>query len=100
MIKVDFSAGNATKCICGRCPVEIKSKCSIDKMSKVKEAMKNKRIPKPQEVPALYCSGGTATCKDLKTNEMCICGDCPVFMDYALEKGKPVGYYCKDGKAK
>jgi hypothetical protein len=100
MVKVDFTSENAINCICGRCPVQMKSKCSDEKWSKAEKELKNKKTPKAKEVPALYCSAGTAACKDLSMNEMCICGDCPIFMDNALERGKPVAYYCRDGKAK
>ena len=100
MMKVDFSAFNAAKCLCPSCPVEVKSACSIDKMKKSEEKMKRGKMPSPKEVAVTYCGGGPAACKDLNINAACICGDCPVFTNYELATGNPVGYYCKNGKPK
>ena len=69
-------------------------------MGNVSKMMRAGKLPNPNEVPRLYCSGGAATCKDLDTGQMCICGTCPVWADYKLMTGKPSMYFCKDGKSR
>ncbi len=103
-LKVPFTSENGMKCICSKCPVQTGSDCSKKKMEKMKEMMENpemaKMMPKPEEVPGLYCSSGIAACKDIDTTQMCICGNCPLWEEYDLPGGKPMGYYCRDGEAK
>ena len=53
----------------------------------------------PKSIPGLYCSSGVAACEDIDTNQMCICGSCPLWADYDLASGRPMGYFCRDGKA-
>lgn len=55
---------------------------------------------KPEDMPGPYCANGVAVCKDLDFGKMCICTGCQVFKDFNLNKGKPLLYYCKDGKPK
>lgn len=118
--KVPFAQENGMKCICGKCPVQIKSQCSKIKMNKLMQAMNTsssssalplarqamkddqgaKAMPKPEEVPVLYCSGGAAACDDLDMKQMCICGSCPIWEEYKLAGGTPFMYYCRDGEAK
>jgi hypothetical protein len=72
-------------------------------MKKAKEMMKRPEsgmTPKADDVPGLYCASGAATCKDIDTKQMCICGDCPLWKASHLASGKPLGYYCRDGKAR
>ena len=100
---VQFTPENALKCACIRCPVETNSKCSKEKMEAIKKMIasgKKGPMPKPTEVPALYCSSGKASCKDLDFKQMCMCGSCPVWSEYKLPAGKPAAYYCKDGKSR
>ncbi|HVP15851.1 MAG TPA: hypothetical protein VMT42_00590 [candidate division Zixibacteria bacterium] len=56
--------------------------------------------PKADDIPGPYCANGVALCKDLDFNKMCTCGSCQVFRDFNLSKGKPISYFCKDGKPK
>lgn len=101
--KVPFTMENGTRCICGKCPVTAKSQCSKDKMGKLMKKMaltsNEDEMPKPGELPALYCATGVASCKDLDMRQMCICGGCPVWSEYSLGQGKLRAYYCRDGKA-
>ena len=70
-----------------------------DKMEKAREMMDKAMTTKPEDVPLLYCASGIATCKDIDTSQMCICGDCPLWEEYNLPSLKPMGYYCRDGAA-
>jgi hypothetical protein len=97
--KVPFSTTNATKCVCGRCPVQAKSKCVSDKMGNIQKALTMNPIRR-EDIPGLYCSSGIATCKDTDTKQGCICGTCPLWAEYKLAGGKPQGYFCRDGSAK
>ena len=56
--------------------------------------------PKVEDMPGPYCANGVAVCKDLDFSKICICSGCQVFKDSNLAKGKPMLYYCRDGKAK
>ena len=58
------------------------------------EAMK----PKADDMPGPYCANGVAVCKDFDFVKACMCSSCQVFKNFNLAKGKPVLYYCRDGK--
>ena len=96
-VKVPFILENIDKCVCAECSVQINSKCSIEKREKVEA---EKVVPKPKDIPKLYCSSGVTTCKDLDDNQTCICSSCPVWNKFTLAKSKRTGYYCLDGEAK
>jgi hypothetical protein len=96
--KVPLTSENVTKCVCGKCPVQAKSPCVKGKMEGIKEAMMKKPLS-PKDIPGIYCSTGKATCKDLDPKEKCICGTCSVWAEFKLADGKPMGYFCRDGKA-
>ena len=96
--KVSLTSENVTKCVCGKCPAQAKSQCVKTKMEGIKEAMAKKPL-RPKDIPGVYCSLGKATCKDLDPKEKCICGTCPVWAEFKLADGKPMGYFCRDGKA-
>jgi hypothetical protein len=98
--KVPFTAENVAKCICVQCPVQTGSACVKEKLAKAKEARGSGAMPKPEDFPGLYCATGNAACKDINTRQMCICGDCPIWKEYMLVSGKPLGYFCRDGKAR
>lgn len=104
MPAVPFNQETGMKCICGRCPVQAKSRCSKEKMEKIMKMMESDApkgpLPKPAEVPFLYCAGGKAACTDLDAKQVCICGSCPVWSGYKLVNGKPSMYFCRDGKSK
>jgi hypothetical protein len=57
-------------------------------------------MPKPEDIPGLYCSTGKATCRDLDGKQTCICPRCPVWDGYNLDEGVRMGYFCRDGQAK
>ena len=96
--RVPFTLANVTRCMCPKCPVQAKSKCVSEKAGKLGAALKEKPL-KSESIPGLYCASGAAACKDIDTKQGCICGSCLVFTDYKLSEGKPVGKYCRDGKA-
>jgi len=101
--RVLFTVENIMKCICTRCPVQSRSRCVKEKLANAQELMKQRgtaMMPKPEDVPGLYCASGVATCKDIDTKQMCICGDCSLWEAYRLVSTKPLGYYCRDGKAR
>ena len=93
-----FTASNVKKCICGSCPVQTNSQCVKEKQATVKEALQA-NPPNTADIPGDYCATGVATCKDIDTKQICICGSCPVFTDYQLATHQPMGYYCRDGLA-
>ena len=100
MSKVPFNKENVMKCICGDCPVQVGSQCSKEKMEKAKEIMKKgEEVSNSDDVPGLYCSSGKASCEDLETDKPCICMQCPLWGEYNLSDGTPMGYYCRDGEA-
>ena len=57
-------------------------------------------MPKPENMPGPYCANGVASCKDLDYGKTCVCNSCQVFKDFNLNKGKPLSYFCRDGKPK
>jgi len=73
-------------------------------MEKAKEMMgdteKENMMPSAEDVPGMYCATGIAACKDIDTTQMCTCGNCPLWTEYDLPGGKPMGYFCRDGEAK
>ena len=98
-VKVPFVKASVSKCMCPKCPVQSKSQCVSGKLSTIKDALKANPL-KREDIPGVYCSTGTATCRDLDPKQSCICGGCAVFSQYKLAGFKPVGYYCRDGNAK
>jgi len=97
--KVPFINETVTKCKCPKCPVQSKSQCVSGKLSTMKDALKSNPL-KREDIPGVYCSTGTATCRDLDPKQSCICGGCANFSQYKLASFKPVGYYCRSGSAK
>lgn len=98
-MKVPFVVANATRCNCPKCPVQGASACVKGKMAKINDALKSNPLQRA-DIPGVYCASGTATCQDINTNQNCMCGSCPVFAEFKLAGGKPVGYYCRDGSSK
>ena len=97
--KVQFSAANAMKCVCTKCPVQANSGCAKGKMAGMKQAMMKNPL-KRADIPGMYCSTGDATCRDTDFNQMCICMSCPIWTDYKLADRMPMGYFCRDGASK
>lgn len=99
--RVPFMFENITRCLCMECPVQAKSRCAQEREKKLEEIIKSeeKKLPKPEEMAKLYCSGGRTSCKDTDFEQMCICGQCPVWDEYGLANARPTMYYCRDGKA-
>ncbi len=97
--KVPFTRPNAKKCICWQCPVQTESACIKANAEKMGEVMSSKFF-EPEIVPGLYCSSGTASCGDIKTDRSCICGGCEVYGDYRLGAGRPAEHFCGKGAAK
>jgi hypothetical protein len=100
--KVSYTLDNIMKCMCPKCPVQVNSKCAMDKLDRLVKGMESAEegnVPEPENVPGLYCSTGKATCKDLNPDEQCICYTCAVWKEYNLQNVKPVMYFCQRGKA-
>ena len=95
-MEIPFSQKEIKDCICTACPVQMRSACAKDK----EKTSKSSPQPKPHETPRLYCSSGKASCPDLDTKQMCICGACPVWHRYKLSAAKPTLYFCRDGSSK
>ena len=81
-----------------RCPVQAKSECVQDKLSKLKS--QSGESPGKDDVPGVYCSTGKAICEGLDPTQMCQCGKCEVWKEYKLGEGEPGGYYCAKGEAR
>jgi hypothetical protein len=96
-INVPFTQDNVKKCRCPLCPVQHTSQCVKQKVDKIQSALKANPMD-PQEIPAAYCAQGIASCKDIDTQQTCICDTCLVFSEYNLAGGQPAGYFCRDGK--
>jgi hypothetical protein len=97
--KVPFSATNVGMCMCPKCPVQTKSQCASSKLATIGQALSKSPLDRV-DIPGQYCSTGTATCTDLDPKQPCMCPGCSVFSQYTLDKGTPVGWYCRDGFAK
>lgn len=104
MATVDFSLENVQKCICKTCPVQVDSACVKEKQMKVTEMMPKimagEMKPNPEMIPGLYCATGKASCPDIDVSKMCQCNECPLWNEYDLPGGEPMGYFCRDGAAK
>lgn len=101
--KVDFTMENLEKCICGTCPVQVESGCAREKMEKLNEKIKETEgdnLPKPSDIPGLYCAISKTKCEDMDYSKMCQCNECPIWEEYGLIEGEPMGYYCRDGEAR
>jgi hypothetical protein len=100
--KVLYTVSNIEKCMCSKCPVQADSVCAQEKFGSLKNETKSSGksgAPEPQKVPGMYCSTGTAACKDLNPNKMCICKTCAVWEENCLERATPMMYFCNNGKA-
>jgi len=97
--KVPFTANNVGKCMCPKCPVQSKSQCASGKLATIKASLAKTPLVR-EDIPGVYCSTGTAACRDLDPKQACICGSCAIFSEYDLGKGTPLGYFCRDGFAK
>jgi hypothetical protein len=104
MQKIEFSMENIKRCLCSVCDVQKKSDCVKDKQ-KMMLLIKNQDLDSPMmmgpdKVPGLYCSTGKAVCQDIDTHEICKCNECPVWMEFSLDKFDKNRYFCKNGKFK
>jgi hypothetical protein len=97
--RVPFTVENIKKCVCGKCPVQANSKCSKTKMADIGEALGHTPL-QADAIPGAYCASGKAACADLDFSKMCMCMACPLWEQYSLGTTTPMGYYCRDGKAK
>jgi hypothetical protein len=99
---VPLTYENYKKCMCPDCPVQSESNCVRNKLTMIVEShlrgWEKTGIPlNPQHLPALYCSTGSSSCKDIDSSRMCSCSGCPVYIKYNLREGVPLSHYCKDG---
>ncbi|MDD3985324.1 MAG: DUF2769 domain-containing protein [Methanobacterium sp.] len=102
MVNIEFSMENIKKCLCMKCPVQIKSQCVKDKQ-KIMLLIKNQDLDSPMmmgpdRVHVLYCSTGKATCNDIDTNQICKCNQCTIWNQKSLKNNIPNRYFCKNGK--
>lgn len=103
-MSIDFSMENIKKCLCMKCPVQIGSQCVKDKQ-KIMLLITQQDLDSPmrmdeERVPGLYCSTGKALCKDIKTHEICLCKECPLWLENKLDEKEYTNYYCVNGKVK
>ncbi len=98
-IRVPFTRENANKCMCPECPVQADSCCVKQNSQKMGDVMTTEFF-QPQIIPALYCSSGFASCKDIDPERSCICGACDVYNNYRLGNEQPLDHFCKNGNAK
>lgn len=90
MSRVAYTKENVEKCWCGSCPVQVDSKCARE----LYEASKaSDELPPPDQLGGLYCSTGTAVCKDLSFVNLCNCPACQVWG----ENGLTNNHYCEHG---
>jgi hypothetical protein len=94
--KVPFTADMVNKCLCPQCPVQAESEC-VTKLKRDLSENLAKESLNAKDIPGVYCNTGKATCKDLDTEESCLCFNCPIFKEYNLEGEATVGFYCSDG---
>jgi hypothetical protein len=92
--KVPLVLQNVGKCLCPGCPVQATSACVVDLKKGLTAALARKPLRR-EDLPALYCGTGKATCADIDTSRGCLCGGCPVHAEYRLKGGK----FCKAGAA-
>lgn len=80
--------------------IEQMKKMSDQMMKNTPKEQTDSMMPKVEDMPGPYCANGVAVCKDLDYSKICICSGCQVFKDFNLSKGKPMSYFCRDGKPK
>ena len=96
--KIPFTSNYVSQCQCPKCPVQKSSKCAADLLKNLGETLCRDKTPlKREEIPALYCSTGKATCGDLNPKQACICDTCKVYSSFKLGSKEPGGYFCRDG---
>jgi len=101
-MKVPYTVLNIKRCRCTLCPVQADNECAQEKYCGLKNELESSRgveALEPQKVPGIYCSLGTASCKDINSKRQCICYTCSVWEGYELEKSTPMMYFCNKGKA-
>ena len=98
-VKIPFDSSTATMCMCPRCPVQLESNCVSEKMADMTVALSKEPLHH-EEIPAVYCAAGAATCRDLDFKQTCICSSCQVWQSYNLASGQITGYYCREGTAR
>jgi hypothetical protein len=100
--KVPYVVSNIERCMCSQCPVQAGSVCVQEGIGNLKNEMKSSgegAAPEPQKVPGVYCSAGSAACRDLNPDKECICKTCVVWGEYCLQNAIPMMYFCNNGKA-
>jgi len=98
--KIPFTSAYVAQCMCPTCPVERNSKCAKDLLKNMGTTVCKDKTPlKREEIPGLYCSTGTASCRDLDPKQACICDTCPVYSSFHLANKMPGGYFCREGSS-
>lgn len=96
--KVIFNSENIKLCLCAKCPVQEKSACAREKIEKFNSTGGIGDVPKKDDVPKLYCASGPSPCRDIDTDNECLCSNCPVWYKYFLAKEKPTSHFCRYGR--
>jgi hypothetical protein len=95
-----FTSAYVVQCMCPECPVQKSSKCTKEQLTNMGTTLCKDKTPlRREEIPALYCSTGTATCADINTRQACICDMCPVYASFKLENQTPGGFFCREGRS-
>jgi hypothetical protein len=97
--RVPFAASNMAKCKCPGCPVQWGSRCVAGQAAGLNVALKKQSLSHEQ-IPGLYCSAGVSSCTDIFIERGCLCGECPVYFEYELKTGRPLGHYCSGGPSR
>jgi hypothetical protein len=92
--KVPINESNLRHCRCPQCPVEIKSNCSVQKLSEMKDPPEMENL-NSKNTPELYCGLGKSDCSDLDLSQACQCPTCLVWDENNLTST----YYCDKGSA-
>ncbi len=97
MMRVEYNRDSFNECLCGGCPVNRFSECSINHEHQVDvEAIEREgAMPEPQLIAGIYCSTGKSECHDMKGEKSCLCPACPVDVEFNLNSN----YYCINGRA-
>jgi hypothetical protein len=104
MGKIDFSMENIKKCLCEKCAVQIESQCVKDKQKLMllitQQDLDSPMMMGPDRVPGLYCTTGKSNCKDIDTDKVCKCIECPIWNENHLVNEEPGRYFCRDGETR
>lgn len=93
---IELNIENIQKCACLECPIQTESKCAQNKIENIQEMRKIEKniVPKPENIPGMYCITGITTCNDFKIKETCNCSNCNIFKEN-LDIENSIGHFCR-----